>query len=119
MSRSHRDKSSRQAFSDRLKKLIEGELKASVGEVASALGYQDPSTLRSAMAGRCGVDLNRLTLLASWSKKNGTPVNLHWLLTGDGSPLLQQRSELDRNVLSDEVYQALRVISQASIPPRS
>lgn len=113
VSRNRRDKSFRLEFGHRLKKLIEDELKVSVGDIASALNYHDASTLRSAMAGRCGLDLERLALLASWSKARGTPVNLHWLLVGEGLALPVGVSGFESNWLSAEVYHALTVIARA------
>lgn len=96
-----------------MKRLIDTDLNLPVAEVAAALGYQDPSTLRSAMAGRCGGDLDRLALLASWSKARGTPVNLHWLLVGEGFALIKPQSKLGDNWLTPEIHQALLVVTKA------
>lgn len=113
MSRGQRDSGFRRAFGNRLKRLIDTELKVPVAEVAAALGYQDPSTLRSAMTGRCGVDLDRLALLASWSKARGTPVNLHWLLAGEGFALVKSQPEHGENWLTPEIHQALLMVAKA------
>lgn len=113
MSRGQRDSGFRRAFGNRLKRLIDTELKVPVAEVAAALGYQDPSTLRSAMTGRCGVDLDRLALLASWSKARGTPVNLHWLLAGEGFALVRSQPKRRDNWLTPELHQALLVVIKA------
>lgn len=85
MSRSTRDKAYRTAFGLRLRCIVE-HLDMPLAELAEHLGYGDSSTLSSAMAGRCGVDLERLATLADWSRHYGTPVDLHWLLTGRDSP---------------------------------
>lgn len=115
MSRGPRDEAYRRAFGERLRRLIEVEVKASLSEVAKALGYQDGSTLRSAMAGRCGLDLDRLASLASWSKSRGIPVNLHWLLVGEGRPILMGRSsgQGKGSWLTSELHEALLVIADA------
>ena len=113
MSRGPRDSTYRRVFGERLRQLIEVEIQVPLSEMAVALGYQDVSTLRSAMAGRCGLDLDRLATLSAWTKKRNTPVNLHWLLAGEGSPLLEQTVFVPQvsSWLTPELHQALKVIA--------
>lgn len=115
MSRGPRDEAYRYAFGERLRRLIEVEIKASLSEVAKALSYQDASTLRAAIAGRCGLDLDRLATLATWSKSRGMPVNLHWLLVGEGGPILTEKSSAQKrgSWLTSELHEALLVIADA------
>lgn len=123
MSRAPRDGTYRAAFGTRLRQLIDVELKTSLNDIADALGYKDGSTLRSAMAGRCGLDLDKLATLAAWSRHQGMPVNLHWLLVGDGEPILKeiQPSSTTAGWMAPELQEALFVIADAaqSIPRSS
>lgn len=88
MSRTRRDAAGREAFGQRLQRVIDQELGTTHTEMARALGYHDSSTIRAAVSGRCGLDADRLVLLAKWSRSLGKPINLHWLLTGEASPQL-------------------------------
>lgn len=87
MSRTPRDPLGRRAFGQRLRRLIHQELEVSAGDVAQAMGYRDASTVRAALTGKSGIDADRLIALAKWSQQQGKPINLHWLLTGEASPL--------------------------------
>lgn len=126
MSRAPRDGTYRAAFGARLRQLIDLELKASLNDIADALGYRDASTLRSAMTGRCGLDLDKLATLAAWSRHKGMPVNLHWLLAGDGEPILKenQPSSTTAGWMTPALQEALSVIADAAqsiprTPPKS
>lgn len=120
MSRGPRDEAYRRSFGDRLRRLIEVELRVPIAEAARHLGYQDGSTLRAAMAGRCGLDLDRLAALALWSKAQGVPVNLHWLLVGEGLPIQPISAGKSNGWLTPELREALVVIAGAvpSLPAR-
>lgn len=117
MTRTARHATIRRAFGERLRRLVRLELNSSPADVARALGYRDASTLRAAFSGRAGLDSDRLVKLAAWSASRGTPVNLHWLLTGETTPLLPG-PEVPREVnleswLTPARDHALQVLAEA------
>lgn len=51
-------------------------------------------------------------MLASWPIARGTPVNLHWLIAGEGFALVQSQPKHGDNWLMPEIYQALLMVAK-------
>ena len=109
MSRQARDVSYARAFGERLRQVVQ-RLEVPVLQLGRELGYRDGSTLHSALAGRCVLDVERLVLLAQWCERQGHPLDLHWLLTGHAS---ESKRDLHAGWLTAKRQAALRTLAEA------
>lgn len=91
-----------------------------VKALSELLGHTSTSTLRNALDGIGGLDIERLGLLGQLKTASGAVPNLDWLLTGRGAPLslLEGQSSEDawQAWLSAERKQALKVLVEMPLP---
>jgi len=73
----------------RLKILVELHLEGSCAEIARQLGYRTSTTLRRAQRGEVTLSAEKLSHLARVVVQGNRRVSIHWLLTGEGSPLVK------------------------------
>jgi len=86
----------------RFVELLDTHLGLTDAEAARALGYKNPATLWKIRRAETFVDVERLVTLAQIGK--GRRPNMHWLLTGEGAPLLASASR--------DASEAVRLISR-------
>ena len=119
MARTRGNANHRQAVATRLDWVLDA-LGCPLHDVADALGYRDSSTLSAARRGRSVLEASRLAQLARWCEGHGRPLDLHWLLTGDGTPW---RGIAHEGWLTPERLAALQVLArgldEGSAPHRS
>lgn len=77
-------------------------------EVSRLLGYANSTTLARMRRGETFVDSERLATLGRVVFAKGVSINLHWILTGQGSPLIG--SEADESVKAMSVLIAAGVL---------
>lgn len=89
----------------RLKSLAEDHLKMPMPDLARELGYANTTVLARAWKGETFPDTEKLAKLANIQAANGLMPNIHWLITGVGTPLLRtpQAKNNVRNQLSSLV----------------
>lgn len=119
MSRKSRTNHYQKAFGNRLRILLEEYLDISLQELAHNLGLASTSTLRKALGGKGGLDIERLQKLGALAAKRGELPNLDWLLTGRGSPVISPHAQPGQEWmawLSDERKKALEVLSASPFP---
>lgn len=119
MPRTARTNQYQQKFGERLQMLMITYLEVTPQDLAARLGLASTSSLRKAISGKGGLDIERLQLLSQLKTKNGDTPNLDWLLTGRGTPLLSPQSPLGENWhawLSPERKHALRVLIDSPVP---
>lgn len=92
MSRPKKDIQLKREMCQRLQVLIKEYAACSLSECSSQLGYANSTVLRKALAGEVFLDTERLYKLANLKTKDGLSPNLHWLITGEGSPTLPRES---------------------------
>lgn len=71
----------------RLVTLLDDYLSLSDADAAKALGYSGTGTLWKIRRGTAFADVERLAALAALGQRDARP-NLHWLISGEGGPLL-------------------------------
>ena len=82
------------AMCDRFVILTEQHLKLPAQELQEALGYQSPATLRQIRTKRNTFpEPDKLAALGRLRTRAGESPNLHWLLTGEGLPLITNPDE--------------------------
>lgn len=91
MPRLLKNKKIRQSMCIRLKELVEDHLKMSLRDVSEMLGYANTTVLRRVWKGEVFPDTEKLVSLAKLKNKDGSIPNIHWLITGQGSPLLADK----------------------------
>ena len=120
MSRISRNNEYQYRFAQRLRQLLDTHLQLGVKELATRLSLLSTSTLRKALSGNGGMDIERLQILGQIKGKDGLYPNLDWLLTGRGLPTIPLQSEIQSDEwqvwLSVERKQALKVLSASSVP---
>jgi len=107
----------------RLVELLDRHLQITDAEAAAALGYRDTSVLWKVRRGGAFVDVEKLAKLADLGRRDRR-ANLHWLISGDGPPLLGPsrdptgQSSIDRTLsrLSREQIRALETVISALLP---
>lgn len=73
---------------------VDHYLGLSASELSRRLGYANPSTLRAIRNGLALPDFARLAEHKGALKDDqGRIMNLHWVITGEGSPLLGQEDQ--------------------------
>lgn len=120
MSRISRNNAFQSRFAERLRQLMDTDLQLGVKDLATRLGLVSTSTLRKALSGNGGMDIERLQALGQIECKNGLYPNLDWLLTGRGAPTIPLQSEAASDEwqvwLSAERKHALKVLLASNIP---
>jgi hypothetical protein len=76
-------------------------MRCSDAEISRLLGYANSATLARMRRGEAFLDPERLARLAAIAIFENTYANLHWVLTGQGSPLLG--AERNKHVEATEV----------------
>jgi hypothetical protein len=76
-------------------------------QLSERLGYANPTTLSSVRRGVVFPDVERLAQLGRVILNSGISPNLHWIITGDGTPFLQ--SPLPRSMDANELEALNRV----------
>lgn len=77
----------RSALAARLTEAIDRHLGVSVRVLARRLGYANPTTIYAARRGTAFLDAERIARLATVETQGGEVIDLHWLITGQGTPL--------------------------------
>lgn len=108
MSRHSADPIHRQAVGIRLKVFIEGYLMTPISQLAQEMGYATDSTLRLAVQGKTYLGTDKLNALFLLSKQKGTPINVNWLISGIGEPVLPFSTE--RSTVESELILAIKMI---------
>lgn len=119
MSRKSRTNQYKQEFSQRLSLLMRVHLKLSAKELAALMGHASTSTMRNALEGTGGLDIERLSRLGQLKTEAGAVPNLDWLLTGRGAPLLPESlsgNDAWQVWLSTERKQALKLLAAVPLP---
>lgn len=89
MPRAKRDPEALKELTERFTRLVDRHLELSDRELAEALGYSGTTTLSRVRKGGTFLDIERLVRLADLETQSGGRPNIHWLLTGQGEPILQ------------------------------
>lgn len=77
-------------------------------EISTLLGYNGQATISSVRRGKTFLDTERLAKLGSLRVHRHARPNLHWILTGDGSPFLPEgKTATLANALSTLVLESL------------
>jgi hypothetical protein len=92
----------------RIVSALQDDLGLSMREAGQALGYANPSPLYSFRYGKALPDPARLAaFVREQIKVTGKVLNLHWVLTGCGTPFIEaesarseQRSALDDDIIN-------------------
>jgi len=91
MPRTLKNEKIRRSMCDRLKTLVEIHLKMSIKDISKLLGYSNTTVLRRAWKGEVFPDTEKLATLAKIKNIDGSLPNIHWLITGQGPPLLPKQ----------------------------
>lgn len=89
-------------------------LELSDSKLSKHLGYSNQTTLAKARRGETFPDVERLWRLATL-KVRGAQANLHWVITGRGSPFLADPEAVDEPSTTD----ALNVLAIARASAKS
>ena len=92
MSRNKKNNSLMEQMCRRLVLLTESYLQISRRELSAKLGYKNESTLQKAWKGNTFPDSEKLNILSKIQNDLGAKPNIHWLVTGEGKPLIQLES---------------------------
>ena len=100
MPRQHRSEEVVAKIAKRLIKATEIHLGIRASELSRLLGYANPSTLQAVKRGASLPDFARLAEHQDKLKDaQGRRLNFHWVVTGDGPPLLGQLSQVDNDII--------------------
>jgi hypothetical protein len=91
MARTRKNRSLQKRMCARLVTLLEDYMSMSDADAARALGYNGTGTLWKIRRGTAFVDVERLATLAGLGRRGARP-NLHWIISGEGEPLLSSTS---------------------------
>ncbi len=115
MGRTKKDTAALEQMCDRLVELVERHLRMKWAEVAKKLGYAGATTVAKAKQHKAFPDVERLSSLAEIRTPSGARPNLHWLLTGEGSPLLAARAPHGPNQIRVTVERIVRKLDPEKI----
>lgn len=87
MSRPKKNQTLQREMCARFVELLDQHLQITDAEAAAALGYRDTSIFWKVRRGGAFVDVERLATLANVGGRD-VRVNLHWLISGEGPPVL-------------------------------
>lgn len=94
MARSQKNAVLRMDMCSRLQALAEKHLKISMRDLSDKLGYSNTTVLRRAWKGEVFPDTERLAILATIKTKTDRTPNIHWLITGEGPPLIEPQKKI-------------------------
>lgn len=107
MPRQQRTKKSVSDIAERFAGAAVDHLGMTSTELWQILGYANPSTLQAVRKGRVLPDFVRIAEHSNLLRdSNGRGLNLHWVITGEGSPLLQvskmsvKKMQIDNDIIS-------------------
>lgn len=92
MSRTKKDPEALRGMCERFVWLTETALGLRPQVLADTLGYANATTITKIRQGEAFPDPERLRKLAEIRAKNGSTPNLHWVITGEGLPLIGKGS---------------------------
>lgn len=105
-----RSKTEMKVICQRLKKLIVDELGFMPEEISTKLKYGSTSTIYKVFNNEAFLDITRISKLAKLERDGHKP-NIHWLFTGEGSPLIHKEKQNDKK---DDLEEFNSVISRLS-----
>ncbi|MCW8875643.1 MAG: hypothetical protein OQK04_00385 [Kangiellaceae bacterium] len=88
MARNQKNEALRQEMCRRLRLLAEKHLEIERKQLSESLGYKNDTVLRRVWKGEVFPDTERLAKLAKLKTENGGSPNIHWIIAGEGTPLL-------------------------------
>lgn len=99
-----------QAIASRLIEVLEDQLSLSMTDAARALGYANATTLHKVKRGVVLPDFSRIAAFADQQgRRTGLMPNLHYVLTGQGVPMLPYRApdsvQVKRSIDDDIISQ--------------
>lgn len=107
MSRTKKDPELMGAMCERLRYLSQEILGLSDKDIASTMGYSNATTLWRVWQGKTFPDAEKLYRLTGLRAPNGGIPSLHWIITGNGEPTVEETavSEIidDRAILRDQI----------------
>lgn len=120
MSRQLRSENIVSDIASRFYMAIDQHLGLSASEFSRRLGYANPSTLQSIKNGSTLPDFARLAEYKNVLRDGkGRVLNLHWVITGEGSPLLSQGSRakavVDAHKTFDDIIIKLNTKKKAAL----
>lgn len=77
----------------RLQELTDNHLKMSIRALSDKLGYSNTTVLRRVWKGEVFPDTERLATLATLRTQAQLVPNIHWLITGEGLPVIDPQSK--------------------------
>ena len=91
----------------RFVRLMDDVLGLSTGEMANKLGYTTTATIAKVRRMETFPDMERLKQLATIKTEDGSWPNIHWLITGEGTPLVLGKEKGARRVraLAEQLIQ--------------
>ena len=92
MSRRKKNVSLMEEMCRRLVLLTENHLHITRRELSLKLGYKNESTLQKVWQGSTFPDSEKLNILSRIQNNIDARPNIHWLITGEGQPLIQTDS---------------------------
>jgi hypothetical protein len=93
MARSQKNEVLRRAMCRRLQELTDNHLKMSIRALSDKLGYSNTTVLRRVWKGEVFPDTERLATLATLRTQAQLVPNIHWLITGEGLPVIDPQSK--------------------------
>jgi len=102
MSRRKKNVSLMEEMCRRLVLLTENHLHITRRELSLKLGYKNESTLQKVWKGSTFPDSEKLSILSRIQNNIGARPNIHWLITGEGQPLIQTDS-IDQTISNFEL----------------
>lgn len=107
MPRTKKDPELMKSMCVRLQYLSREILGLSDKDMASKMGYSNPTTLWRVWQGKTFPDAEKLYRLAELKTPGGCRPSLHWVITGHGEPVVQETATTsvvgDRAVLRDQI----------------
>jgi len=88
MARHQKNEELRREMCRRLRLLAEDYLEIDLKNLSDNLGYKNDTVLRKVWKGDVFPDTERLVMLAKLKNNDGSTPNIHWIITGEGCPLL-------------------------------
>jgi len=109
MSRTAKDRIVMRKMCARLSATIDS-MTESDSDISRALGYANPATIARMRIGETFLDSERLALFGTMFVREKVTPNLHWILTGQGDPVISSTN----NVLAKALNILIRKSSENS-----
>lgn len=125
MPRTRKNRGIQKRMCERFVTLLRDHLSMSEADAARALGYHGTATLWKIRHGLAFLDVEKLARLASLGQSGARP-NLHWLISGEGPPLVPitpVSTEVSKvvsqiSLLSAEERHAVMTLIRSRVRPR-